>query len=168
MKPLRIILIIIIFIAFFEIGLISSYTIVTTEVPDVKGIIQMQIDKITEIINPESVNKVFMKDPTKINITNKGDVSLAIQTLSDIDGVDLNSMNVSTYDSTKDSKQLNVTIECLGYADPETNSSQIVLSNTPSYKIVASATVKIVDGHYKVVKDSIKIQSILKLYNGNS
>lgn len=168
MKPLRIILIIIIFIAFFEIGLISSYTIVTTEVPDVKGIIQMQVDKITEIINPESVNKVFMKDPTRINITNKGDVSLAIQTLSDIDGVDLNSMNVSTYDSTKDSKQLNVTIECFGYADPETNSSQIVLSNTPSYKIVASATVKVVDGHYKVVKDSIKIQSILKLYNGNS
>ena len=167
MKPLRIILIIIVFIAFFEIGLISSYTIVTTEIPDVKGIIQIQIDKISEIINPESVNKVFMKDPTQINITNKEDVSLAIQTLTDVDGVDLKTLNVSTFDDT-DNKQLNVTIECLGYADPETNSSQIVLSNTPSYKVIATATVKLVEGHYKVDKNSIKIQSILKLYNGNS
>ena len=63
-KPLRIILVVIVFIAFFEVGLISSYTIVTTDIPDVKGLIDVQIDKILSIFSPSNVNKVLIKDPT--------------------------------------------------------------------------------------------------------
>ena len=39
-KVLRILLVIVLFIIFFEVGLFSSYTIVTAEVPDVKGLIE--------------------------------------------------------------------------------------------------------------------------------
>ena len=70
-KILRIILVIVLFIIFFEIGLFSSYTIVTAEVPDVQGLVDMQVTKITGFFNPQSVNDVLIKDPTYINITNQ-------------------------------------------------------------------------------------------------
>ena len=56
---------------------------------------------------------------------------------SNVDGVNVESMNVSTYDDT-DNEYLIVNIEALGYASPKTSSSQIVISQDPSYKIIAT------------------------------
>ena len=47
MKLSRVLIVIVLFVAFFEVGLMSSYTIVTSEVPDVQGLIDMQVEKIT-------------------------------------------------------------------------------------------------------------------------
>ena len=44
-KALRIILVVVLFVVFFEIGLFSSYTIVAAEAPDIEGLIDMQISK---------------------------------------------------------------------------------------------------------------------------
>lgn len=159
-KIFRIIVVVILFIVFFEVGLFSSYTIVTSEAPDVQGLINMQIDEITSFISPDNVNKVLIKDPTPVKIDNKQQVALKIENLSKVDGVNIDSMNMTTY-SNPDDDTLNVTIEVLGYASPNTTSSRIIISQDPSYKIVAignSTSRGIVN------IDSIKIQSILKLF----
>lgn len=162
-KTLKIILILILFIVFFEIGLFSSYTIVTSEAPDVKGLIDMQIQKITSVINPKNVNQALIKDPTPINISNKKDVALSMEKMSNVDGVNVASMNVSTYDDV-DNDDLNVTIEALGYASPNSTSTQIVISQDPAYKLICSANATYKTGKLMVNTDSIKINSVLKLY----
>lgn len=159
-KILKAILIVVLFIVFFEVGLLSSYTIVTSEAPNIQGIIDMQIEEVTGLISPDNVNKVLIKDPTPVKIDNKQEVALKIENLSKVDGVNLESMNMTTYDD-PDDEYLNVTIEVLGYASPNSTSSQIVISQNPSYKIVASANST---SRGIVNPDSIKIQSILKLY----
>ena len=98
-KVLRIILIVVLFVIFFEIGLVSSYTIVTSEAPNVQGLIDMQISKITGIFNPAKVNDMLIKDATHLNITNKKDVALKMESLSKVDGVNVDSMNITTYDN---------------------------------------------------------------------
>lgn len=159
-KIFRIILVVILFVIFFEVGLFSSYTIVTSEAPDVQGLINMQIDEITSFISPDNVNKVLIKDPTPVKIDNKQQVALKIENLSKVDGVNIDSMNMTTY-SNPDDDTLNVTIEVLGYASPNSTSSQIVISRDPSYKIVATGNATST-GNVNI--DSIKIQSILKLF----
>ncbi len=162
-KALRIILVVVLFVVFFEVGLFSSYTIVASEAPDIQGLIDMQISKITGIFNSESVNNALVKDPTVVNISNKMDVAQSLEDLSKVDGVNVDSMNATTNDDT-DNEELNVTIEALGYASPASNSSQIVISQDPSYKIVAEANATYKSGKVDIDADSITIQSILKLY----
>ena len=162
-KALRIILVVVVFVVFFEVGLFSSYTIVAAEAPDIQGLVDMQISKITGIFSSDTVN-LLVKDPTVVNITNKKDVAQSMESLSNVDGVNVDSMNVTTYDDT-DNKDLNVTIEALGYESPSSsNSSQIVISQDPSYKIVVEGSASLKNGELVVDSDSITIQSVLKLY----
>ena len=131
-KILRILLVIVLFIIFFEVGLFSSYTIVTAEAPDVRGLIDMQVSKISSVFSPQAVNEVLIKDPTPVNFTNHKDVALKMEQLSNVDGVNVDSMNASTYDDAKKSDSINITIEALGYAAPNSTSGQIVISQNPS------------------------------------
>ncbi|MDO5823497.1 hypothetical protein [Methanobrevibacter sp.] len=162
-KFVRIILIIVLFIIFFEVGLFSSYTIVTAEAPNIQGLIDMQIDKISSIVNPQTVNDALIKDPTPVNISNKKDVAMQMESLSKVDGVNVDSMNVSTRDDT-DNKNLTVTIEALGYASPNSTSGQIVISQDPSYKIIATAVASFKNNGLKVDTNTMVITSVLKLY----
>lgn len=163
-KFVRIILIVVLFVIFFEVGLFSSYTIVTAEAPNVQGLIDMQIQKISSILNPENVNEALIKDPTPINITNKKDVALEMQDLSKVDGVNVDSMNITTRDDPDDGKNFTVSIEALGYASPNSTSSQIVISQDPSYKIIASASASYRSNGIMVDTNSMTITSVLKLY----
>ena len=70
-KIVRILLIIVLFVVLFELGLFSSYTIVTAEAPNIQGLVDMQISIIQEIFSPEKVNEALIKDPTPVNISNK-------------------------------------------------------------------------------------------------
>ena len=106
-KILRVILIIVLFIVFFELGLFSSYTIVTAEAPNFHGLVDMQISKIQEFFNPQKVNDVLIKDPTPVNISNKKDVALKMESLSQVDGVNVDSMNITTFDDT-DNKNITI------------------------------------------------------------
>ena len=154
-KVVRIVLIIVLFIAFFELGLFGSYTIVTSEAPNIQGLIDMQISKISSFFSPEKVNEVLIKDPTPI--------ALQMEDLSKVDGVNYESINVTTYEDT-DNKEFNVTIEALGYASPNSTSGQIVISQTPSYKIIATGVASYKGTGLIVDKDSVTINSVLKLY----
>ncbi|WP_296804519.1 hypothetical protein [uncultured Methanobrevibacter sp.] len=163
-KVLRIILIVVLFVIFFEIGLVSSYTIVTSEAPNIQGLIDMQISKVTGIFNPAKVNDMLIKDPSHLNITNKKDVALKMESISKVDGINVDSMNVTTYDN-PDKKNFTVTIEALGYDSPNSSSGQIVISKVPSYKIIAKANATYKDSGLTVNENSIVINSVLKLYN---
>lgn len=156
-------MIIVLFVIFFEVGLFSSYTIVTAEAPDIQGLIEMQITKISSVFNPQAVNEALIKDPTVVKIVNKKDVALKMEDLSKVDGVNVESMNVTTYDDV-DEEHLNVTIEALGYASPNSTSSQIVISQEPSYKIIATAKASYKNQGLTVDANTLSINSILKLY----
>ena len=162
-KIFKIILIVVLFVVFFELGLFSSYTIVTAEAPNIHGLIDMQVTKIQEIFNPEKVNDALIKDPTPVNITNKKDVAQKMEELSKVDGVNVDSMNITTYDDT-DNSNLTVNIEALGYASPNSTSGQIVISQDPSYKVIATANAAYKDTGLKVEEDTLTITSVLKLY----
>ena len=162
-KIVRIILIIVVFIIFFEVGLISSYTIVTAEPPNVQGLIDMQIDKVTSIFSPEKVNEVLVKDPTPLTVSNKKDVALRLEELSNVDGVNIDSLNVTTYDD-PDNENLTVNIEALGYASPNSTSGQIVISQDPSYKLIATGSASYKGTGLIVDKNTMVITSVLKLY----
>ena len=162
-KYVRIILIILLFVIFFEVGLFSSYTIVTAEAPNIQGLIDMQIDKISNFFSPEKVNEALIKDPTPVSITNKKDVAMKLEELSKVDGVNVESMNVTTRDDT-DNENLTVSIEALGYASPNSTSGQIIISQEPSYKIIAAADASYKGSGLRVNTNSITITSVLKLY----
>ncbi len=162
-KILRILLVIVLFVVFFELGLFSSYTIVTAEAPNVQGLIDMQISKVQEIFSPEKVNEALIKDPTPLNITNKKDVALQMESLSKVDGVNVDSMNITTFDDT-DNKNLTVNIEALGYASPNSTSGQIVISQDPSYKVIATGQASYKENGLRVDESTLTITSVLKLY----
>ena len=163
-KILRILLVIVLFIIFFEVGLFSSYTIVTAEAPDVRGLIDMQVSKISSVFSPQAVNEVLIKDPTPVNFTNHKDVALKMEQLSNVDGVNVDSMNASTYDDAKKSDSINITIEALGYAAPNSTSGQIVISQNPSYKVIVSSVASYKNGELIVDTDKMKVDSVLKLF----
>jgi hypothetical protein len=162
-KVLRILLVIVLFIIFFEVGLFSSYTIVTAEVPDVKGLVEMQINQITGFFSPQHVNEVLIKDPTPVKFSNHKDVALKMEELSNVDGVNVDSMNATTYDDT-DNDKFNVTVEALGYAAPNSTSGQIVISQDPAYKVIVTAVASYKNGELIVDTDTMAVDSVLKLF----
>ena len=162
-KIVRIVLVVVLFIIFFELGLFSSYTIVTAEAPNPQALIDMQVSKITGFFSPEKVNEALIKDPTPVNITNKKDVALQMENLSKVDGVNVDSMNITTYDDT-DNKNLTVNIEALGYASLNSTSGQIVISQDPSYKVIATGQASFKENGLRVDENTVTINSILKLY----
>ncbi len=162
-KVLRILLVIVLFIIFFEVGLFSSYTIVTAEVPDVKGLIDMQVSQVTGIFSHQTVNNVLIKDPTPVNFTNQKDVAQKMEKLSNVDGVNVDSMNATTVDD-KHQNKFNVTIEALGYAAPNSTSGQIVISQQPSYKVIVKAVASYRNDELIVDTNTMQVESVLKLF----
>ena len=90
-----------------------------------------------------------------------------MESISKVDGINVDSMNVTTYDN-PDKKNFTVTIEALGYDSPNSSSGQIVISKVPSYKIIAKANATYKDSGLTVNENSIVINSVLKLYNTGS
>ncbi|MDD5960337.1 MAG: hypothetical protein ACI4RQ_05330 [Methanobrevibacter wolinii] len=168
-KVLKAILIIVLFIGFFEAGLLSSYTIVTSQVPDVKGLIDLQIDTINGIFSSDNLNNVVIQDPTPLNVSNKEDLATKLQNETGVDGIDYDNLSIGTYDS-KDNDQIKLNITAYGYSSSSSSSSSsIVISAKPDYKILATATANMTsEGEFKVNIDSVKINSILKIYNSAS
>jgi hypothetical protein len=162
-KIVRILLVIVLFVVFFELGLFSSYTIVTAEAPNIQGLVDMQISKIQEFFNPQKVNDVLIKDPTPVNISNKKDVALKMESLSKVDGVNVDSMNITTFDD-PDNKNITINVEALGYASPNQTSGQIVISQDPSYKVMATGKATYGENGLRADKNTVTITSVLKLY----
>ena len=86
-----------------------------------------------------------------------------MEELSEVDGVNVESMNVTTLEDPENSN-FTVTIEALGYASPNSTSGQIVISQTPSYKVIAKGNATYKNYQLYVDVNSIAINSVLKLY----
>jgi hypothetical protein len=156
-------LVLLLLIGFFEAGLISSYTIVTSKVPDVKGLIDLQIETISNLFNTDSISDIIIKDPDLVNITNKLEVAEKLKSLAKVDGVNINSINTTTYQNSRN-EPFEVTITTLGYAGSNTTSGQVILTQDPQYRIIATATGKYTGSGVEVDVNSIRITSVLNIY----
>ena len=72
-------------------------------------------------------------------------------------------MNITTFEHT-DNKNFTVNIEALGYASPNSTSGQIVISQNPSYKVIATGHAAYKENGLRVDENTITITSVLKLY----
>jgi len=163
---MKIILFIAFFAVFFEAGLISSYTIVTSQSPDVGKLIGMQIDEITSLFNFGS-NSSIISTPTTKPISNLDDVAGALQTSAGLDGINLQSISAQVSSTKATSFPVNIT--AIGYKDSisGTNSSQIVITANETFSLTATATAKLSSGELVIDLSSIQITSSRKLY-GNT
>ncbi|MDR2967456.1 MAG: hypothetical protein LBU74_05870 [Methanobacteriaceae archaeon] len=162
-KIIKFLLVILLFIGFFEAGLISSYTIVTSNVPDVKGLIDIQIETITNLFNPDNINDIIVKDPDVVNVANKMEVAEKLKILAKIDGVSIKSINATTYGNSK-SDSFELTINALGYSGPNGTTGQIILKQDPQYRITATANGKYTSSGAEIDINSIKVTSVLNIY----
>ncbi|MGL4670291.1 MAG: hypothetical protein ACRCVG_06865 [Methanobacteriaceae archaeon] len=163
-KILKITIFVIFFVMFFEMGLLGSYTIVTSEQPNIQNLIDFQVNMVMGFFSSENVDDILTKEPTKINITNKEEVAEALTPLAGVDGVNLNSINTTTYQS-PDTNKIMVNITCLAYPKANISSTQIVLSTKPEYKIVATAQGESKSNGIEVIVSTLKITSTLKVYS---
>jgi len=160
------ILVLLLLVGFFEVGLLSSYTIVTSQAPDVRGLIDLQLESISSIFSSDNINEILIKDPGVSNISNADEVADYLTNITKIDGVNVKNMNATSYQSFSDDN-IDVEIEALGYASVNVTSGQIVLSENPDYKIIASAKANPSYTGVKIDISTIKIVSVIKLYNNN-
>jgi len=170
-RLLKIILIVAFIAVFFEAGLISSYTIVTSQPPDVGKLIGMQIEEVTSLFNFGSSSSIIT-NPTTKPVSNLADVATALQSSSGLDGINLQSISAQVSSTTKAST-FPVNITAIGYKDAisGSNSSVITITANETFSLTATANAKLSDGELVIDVDSIKITSSRKLYgnvNANS
>ena len=134
MKISRIILIILLFFVFFEIGLFSSYTLATGEVPDPGELINMQVSTVTSFFSPDNVGGLLIKDPDNVNVTNRFELADKLSEVADVDGVNVENMTITTVDD-MDKDEFNVTVTAFGYSKPSGKSGSIIINGEPDYKI---------------------------------
>ncbi len=163
---MKFILFLIFFAIFFEAGLISSYTIVTSQSPDVGKLIGMQIEEITSFLSFGSGSKI-LNPQTNLNITNYQDVASKLNNKTGLD-INVQTLAAQTTASTKQTV-FPVNITAMGYQNLISggNSSVIVITANQTYSITASANASLSNGEVIIDIDSIKITSSSILY-GNT
>jgi hypothetical protein len=163
---MKFILFLIFFAVFFEAGLISSYTIVTSQSPDVGKLIGMQIEEITSFLSFGSGSKI-LNPQTNLNITNYQDVASKLNNKTGLD-INVQTLAAQTTASTKQTV-FPVNITAMGYQNLISggNSSVIVITANQTYSITALANASLSNGEVIVDVDSIKITSSSILY-GNT
>lgn len=153
-------------------GLVSSYTIVTSQPPDIEKLMNMQVDRISAIFNVgNDVNTVLTGTPDILNISNTNLVAQSLQTKSKLDGVDIKTLNATTFaDQSKTPVPVNITI--MGYKENSTggNSSgggQIIITPSADFMITATANANSTSKGFLIDLNSIKIVSISRMYTTN-
>ena len=163
---MKFILFLIFFAVFFEAGLISSYTIVTSQSPDVGKLIGMQIEEITSFLSFGSASKI-LNPQTNLNITNYDQVA---SVLTNKTGLDINVQTLSAQTSASTKQTIfPVNITAMGYQNLITggNTTAIVITANQTNSITASANATLDNGELVVDVNSIKITSSSILY-GNT
>ncbi|MGZ7095601.1 MAG: hypothetical protein ACXVHU_03935 [Methanobacterium sp.] len=171
-RIIKFILFIIIFGIVFELGLLSSYTIVTAQPPDVGKLIDMQVSKLTALW--DSITGSGKSPVVKtVNVTNVDAVSDALKSRTGLSGINVDSIG-AILPSGSTSDTITVTLVAQGYKENQTgsissknesSSGQIVIKNTEIYSITATATAKKRSKGVEVDPNSIVITSQKRLYN---
>lgn len=160
------VLLIVLFVAFFEAGLISSYTIVTGQAPDVNKLISSQIDELSSLLSFLHSSKTPKQETVKI--LNPDDVANALQNKSSLDGVNIQTLTAYTNESTSNDR-INITLTVMAYKTTTTSGNvtngSIIIKPNETYSITATAIAKTQSGGVVVDVNSIIITSIRKLYS---
>lgn len=166
-RILKIILFIVGFALFFEAGLICSYTIVTSQPPDVGKLVNMQLEEISSFFNFGS-NNVLSNQET-ITILNPYDVANALNSSGNVNSIDVQSLAAITSQDTSSGNNITVNITATGYNDVTSgsNTSSIVISPNSTYSIVATATGETTSKGIMIDLSTIKITSVKKLYTNS-
>ena len=166
MKISRIILIVLLFFVFFEIGLFCSYTLATGQVPNPQELIGMQVETVSNIFSPDNVGGLLIKDPDNINVTNRYNLAEKVSEVADVDGVNVENMTITSVEDTSE-EEFNVTITAFGYSKPQGKGGSIYISNEPDYKIICTAVAKYTVNGIEVDLDTVKVDSILKIFDAD-
>ena len=166
-RIIKFILILVFLVVFFEAGLISSYTIVTSQAPDVGKLIGMQIEEITSLISFGSGSNIINTQQNKV-ISNPDDVAAALQNKTGLSGINVQSLTAQTIANSKKTI-IPVNITVMGYQDSISggNSTQIIISANQTYSITATANGTLSNGKIDIDVNTIQITSSRKLY-GNT
>ena len=166
---MKIILIIIFLAVFFEAGLISSYTIVTSQPPDVGKLIGMQVDEITSLLSFGSGSNILNSQSNK-KINNIDEVAEALKIKGGLDGINLQTLSAQISSNSKEDI-IPVNITLMGYKDTisggNSSGGQIVISANETYSITATAMGALKSGGITIDVNTIQITSSRKLY-GNT
>lgn len=92
---------------------------------------------------------------------------MVIANLANVDGASVPNMTATTQQSTDDTGLINITITTVGYA-ASNSTNQTVISTAPTYKLIATAQANATSKGVVVDTNSIKVTSILKLYENET
>lgn len=172
-RIIKFILFLILFGIVFELGLLSSYTIVTSQPPDIGKLVDMQITKVTALWNSITGSD---KVPTvkTVNITNVDAVANDLKGKTGLDGINVDTLG-AVLPSGSTSDTVTVTITGTGYKENQTgavknnasgsSSGQIVIKQSEVYSITATATAKRKSGKVEVDVNTIQVTALKKVYN---
>ncbi|MEM4525578.1 MAG: hypothetical protein QXH54_04350 [Methanothermobacter sp.] len=161
-KILKFFLFLLLFIIFFETGVISSYTLVTSQPPDVEKLINTQLDILSSYL--KIGKEIIGPKPEIVNITNKMEVAETLQKKAQVDGVELETLNATTFEDLEN-ERVNVNITAIAYRENVTESTgQIVIKPTAQFMITATAVATVEDNEIKVDVGTIRILSVIRIY----
>lgn len=167
---MKIILFVVFFVVFFEAGLISSYTIVTSQPPDVGKLIGMQVDEITSFLSFGSGTNILNTQSNK-KINNPDEVAEVLKTKGGLDGINLSTLSAQV-SGTSDEDIIPVNITVMGYKDSVSggNSSggQIVITANETYSLTATAMATLKNSGIVIDVSTIQITSSRKLYGSTN
>jgi hypothetical protein len=170
-RILKFILFLLLFGLFFEAGLFSSYTIVTSQPPDVGSLINMQTSRIAAIWDSISFGSDDGKSPNTLKILNGDPVIQSLKNKTGLNGVNLETMTATSKDD-QSKKEIMVTINAIGYKDTVSgggsgnkSGGQIVITATEKYTLTATALAKKKTKGVEIETSTIKITSLKKVFN---
>ncbi len=165
-RILKILLFIIAILAFFEVGLFVSYTVIASEPVNPVDIISMQLDQGSRFINSLTGEKNLNQQDT-LNITNKENVALILDNQT---GLSVNLDSLTAKVSTSQTGNQTVTINAIASKDSQsTGGGAIVILPEQTYSISAIATGEVYsNGKVKINTTTIELKERIVLYNQNN
>jgi len=172
-RIIKFILFLLLFAIVFELGLLSSYTIVTSRPPDVGKVIDMQVSKLTDIW--DSITAGFDEGyVTKtVNVTNRDIVANALKVKTQLSGINIDTLGAQFPEGTS-SDNITVTLTATGYKEIQTGgvtpnvtgppSEQIVIQSE-IYSITATAIAKEKSRGVEVDVNTIQVTTLNKLHS---
>jgi len=156
----------------FEAGLLSSYTIVTSQPPDIGNVIDMQVSKLSAIWDSIGIGS-HVGNVKTYNVTNVNDVSQALKSKAQLDGINIDTLSAVIVSSSGDN--LNVTITATGYKENETSSGKstnknftggkIVITPSSTYNLTATASAELKTRGVEVNTTTIQITALKQIIN---
>ena len=165
-RILKILLFIIAILAFFEIGLFVSYTVIASEPVNPVEIITMQFDQGSRFVGSLTGEKDLNQQDT-LNITNKEEVALI---LDNVTGLSVNLDSLTAKISSSQTGNQTVTITAIASKDTQiTGGGAITILPEQTYSISAVATGEVYSsGKVKINTTSMELKERIVLYNQNN